>query len=52
MVCGNCKYNTQYFFDTDPDRKSEFCCGNEDSENYGVPTMYDDTCDDWEEKDD
>ena len=23
---------------------------NEDSEYYGVPTMYDDTCDDFEEK--
>ena len=29
-----------------------FCCGNEDSENYGVTTFYDDVCDDFEEKDD
>ena len=29
---------------------AEFCCGNEDSDNYGVPTMYDDSCDDFEEK--
>ena len=31
---------------------AEFCCGNEDSDNYGMPTMYDDSCEDFEEKDD
>ena len=29
---------------------AEFCCGNEDSDNYGVPTMYDDSCEDFEKK--
>ena len=29
---------------------AEFCCGNEDSEEYGVPTFFDDTCDYFEEK--
>jgi len=28
----------------------EFYCGNEDSDEYGVPTFYDDTCEEWEEK--
>ena len=28
----------------------EFCCGNEESDEYGTPTFYDDTCDSWEEK--
>lgn len=32
-------------------RRDEFCCCNKDSDYYGVPTFYDDTCDNWEEKD-
>ena len=27
-------------------------CGNEESDKYSVPTFYDDTCEDWEERDD
>lgn len=46
-VCGNCKYNKRVL---DVHCNAEFCCGNEDSDNYAVPTFYDDTCDDWEEK--
>ena len=49
-VCGNCKYNKRDFSKPQNSGYAEFCCGNEDSENYGVPTMYDDTCDDYEEK--
>ena len=44
-VCGTCKFNSRTY---DGRCNSEFCCGNEESDNYGVPTMYDDTCDDWE----
>lgn len=44
MNCGNCRFNTY--------SDNEWCCGNEESENYGVPTMYDDSCDDYMEKDD
>ena len=29
---------------------AEFCCGNEESDYYSIPTAYDDTCDDWEGK--
>lgn len=41
-VCGACRYNRYC--------GSEFCCGNEDSDNYGAPTFYDDSCEEWEEK--
>jgi hypothetical protein len=43
-ICGNCKYNrySREFGD--------FYCGNEDSFNYEVQTFYDDTCEDYEEK--
>lgn len=43
-VCGNCKYNK---YST---TEKEFYCSNTNSGNYGVPTMYDDSCDDFEEK--
>lgn len=49
-VCGTCKYNKRDFSKPQNRGYSEFCCGNEESENYSVPTFYDDTCDDWEEK--
>ena len=41
-VCGECKYNK---YST---TEKEYT----DSDNYGIPTMYDDSCDDFEEKDD
>ena len=50
-VCGTCKYNNRDFSKPQNSGYSDFCCGNEDSECYGVPTAYDDTCDDYEEKD-
>ena len=49
-VCGNCKHNKRDFSNPQNDCYSEFCCGNEDSDNYGVPTMYDETCEDFEEE--
>lgn len=49
-VCGNCKYNKRDFSKPQNTGYAEFCCGNEDSEEYGVPTFYDDSCDEWEEK--
>lgn len=49
-VCGTCKYNKRDFSKPQNEGYVEFCCGNIDSENYCVPTFYDDTCDDWEEK--
>lgn len=42
--CGTCCYNKKDW------QTKEFCCGNEDSENYGLQTFYDDGCEDWEEK--
>lgn len=45
--CGTCKYNKRDFLK--PQTK-EFCCGNEESENYSVPTFYNETCNDYEEK--
>ena len=49
-ICGECKYNKRDFSKPQNSSYAEFCCGNEDSDNYGVPTMYDDSCDDFEEK--
>ena len=48
-VCGTCKYNRRTY---DGHCNAEFSCGNEDSDNFSVPTFYDDTCDEWEEQDD
>ena len=44
-ICGECKYNK---YST---TEKEFYCINTDSDNYGMPTMYDDSCEDFEEKD-
>lgn len=49
-ICGTCKYNKRDFSKPQNEGYIEFCCGNEDSDMYGVPTFYDDTCDEWEEK--
>lgn len=49
-ICGTCKYNKRNYSNPQGMGYIEFCCGKEDSEEYGVPTFYDDTCDDWEEK--
>ena len=43
-ICGECKYSK---FSA---AENEFCCSNTDSDNYGSPTMYDDSCEDFEEK--
>lgn len=43
-ICANCEYNKYDFIDGD------FYCTNEHSDNCGVPTFYDDSCVDWEEK--
>ena len=51
-ICGECKYNKRDFSKPQNSGYLEFCCGNEDSDCYGIPTMYDDSCDDFEEKDD
>lgn len=45
-ICGECKYNK---YST---TEKEFYCSNTDSDNYGIPTMYDDSCDDFKERDD
>ncbi len=43
-VCGKCMYNR---YSTEC---GSYYCGNEDSENNGTLTFYDDTCEDFEEK--
>lgn len=48
-ICCNCRYNT-YEPDGKGIRNGKFYCGNENSAEYGSPTFADDTCDDWEEK--
>lgn len=44
LICANCKYNTK--------DDENYYCNNEDSDCYGLPTMYDDSCEDFEEKED
>lgn len=48
--CGTCNFNKRDFSKPQNEGYAEFCCGNEESDEYGVPTMYDDVCDCWEEK--
>jgi hypothetical protein len=47
--CGNCKYN-KYSPDGNGMRSGKIYCDNEESFEYGTPTFYDDSCDDFEEK--
>lgn len=48
--CGTCNFNKRDSSKSQNEGYAEFCCGNEESDEYGVPTMYDDVCDCWEEK--
>ncbi len=48
--CGNCKYNRHSNDGNNGMMRGSFYCGNEDADMYGVPTFYDDVCDDYEEK--
>lgn len=43
-LCGNCKFSSY----SKEDR--EFCCCCEESDNYGLPTFYDEVCDEWKGK--
>ena len=42
-VCGNCKHHKRDFSKPQNSGYVEFCCGNEDSENYSVPMFSDET---------
>ncbi|MGF7002429.1 hypothetical protein M2149_000805 [Lachnospiraceae bacterium PFB1-21] len=44
IKCGECEYNRYNVIE------EMFYCGNEDSENFGIDTAYDDECEDGEEK--
>ncbi len=41
--CGNCKYHVTMAQDT-------FMCDNEESEGYGLETVWDDCCEEFEER--
>lgn len=41
-ICGNCVHNTY--------GNGDFLCGNENSDNYGCYIAYDDSCEDFEER--
>ena len=43
--CGTCKFS---IYDRDI---HDYICDNENSENYGVPIAYQESCDEQEEKD-
>lgn len=46
--CNECKYYKRSF---DGHCNADFCCGNEQSDNYCVPVEGNDTCDNWKEND-
>ena len=45
--CGNCEFSKRSY---DGHCNAEFCCTNEDSEYYAVPTEYRDWCEEFVEK--
>lgn len=45
--CGNCGWNCCEAVGG----RFKFYCGNEESEMAGTPTDFEDTCDEWKEKD-
>ena len=44
--CGNCKFHGA----SKDTRDKEFYCYNVASEGYGLPTDFEDLCEDWEEE--
>lgn len=44
-ICGNCKFHL-------PIAEDEFTCDCEESEGYGLSTAYDDSCSEFEERED
>ena len=49
-LCGECNWNQAVREWYGGRWHWRFFCDNEDSDNYGSPTAYDDGCDDWEER--
>ena len=49
-VCGTCRHNCYDRDGSGMRQRSGFYCGNERSENCGCPTLYGDSCEDWEGK--
>ena len=43
QYCGRCQYHKYMALD-------EFMCDNEESEAYGLSTLYDDVCENFEER--
>lgn len=46
-VCGECGCNRPML---KRNKLIGFYCGNKDSDCYGCPTTYDDSCEEWREK--
>ncbi len=47
-VCGTCKYNRGEW--NSKKGYKDWYCNNEDSDCYGISTVYSDACKDWEER--
>lgn len=45
-ICGNCKH---YMRVIDEYSQWEWCCGDNESNNYAVPMLYNDSCENWED---
>lgn len=44
MICGMCRYHKQ------ENLSGEWVCTNPDGEYFGMESLYDEHCPDWEEK--
>lgn len=51
-TCPECEgeYGIEHKRTFDGHCNAEFCCDNENSEYYAVPTFYNDTCEEWEKE--
>lgn len=47
-VCGKCEF---CIYSPSSSGKGTFYCDNYESENYGAPTFYYDSCEDFEDRD-
>ena len=51
MICGDCKYHKHIYTWADDHPQGGWVCVNERSDHAGCYTDYEDTCEDWEDKD-
>lgn len=50
-ICAYCKHNKPEY-EEETRKTKDFYCDNKESDCYGLPTSYDDSCECFEEKED